>query len=171
MSYKGIISSSLAPDDASHFITSTRYQLLTLGKKQFKKPKESDAEAAKHRGKRVKKVRKRELERQEIKGAKKRKKLTPTASSSSSDTNRNEPSCGTSCDGGEETDKIFQAAKSTSTDDIEIRPEGTKKTETQTEESDYMFSRFVYRAPDKAFLILLRKYTFTMVYHPMKSLM
>ena len=153
------------------FITLTGYQLLTLGKKQFKKPKESDTEAAKHRGKRVKKVRKRKLDQQEIEGAKKRKKLTLTASSSSSNTNRNKPSCGRSCDSREETDKIFQGAKSTSTDEIEIQPEGTEKTETQTEEFDYMFSRFVYRAPDKAFLILLRKYAFTMVYHPMKSLM
>ena len=62
------------------FITLTGYQHLTLGKKQFKKPKESDTEAAKHRGRRVKKVRKPKLDRQEIEGAKKRKKLTLTAS-------------------------------------------------------------------------------------------
>ena len=121
------------------FITSTGYQLLTLGKKQFKKPKESDAEAAKARGERVKERRKRKLERQEIEAAKKRKKLNQsglpiqeidftsdiasTASSSSLDTNLNEPSCGTSCDGCEETNEIFQADKSASTDVIEIRPE------------------------------------------------
>ena len=79
--------------------------------------------------------------------------IASTASSSSLDTNFNEPSCSTSCDGGEETDEIsVQADKSASTDDIEIRPEGTRDTETQTEEFDYMFSRFEYRAPDKDFL-------------------
>ena len=36
---------------------------LNLGKKQFKKPKESDAEAAKARGERVKERRKRQFER------------------------------------------------------------------------------------------------------------
>ena len=77
--------------------------------------------------------------------------IASTASSSSLDTNLNEPSCSTSCDGGEETDEIFQADKSASADDIEIRPEGTRNTETQTEEFDYMFSRFEYRAPDKDF--------------------
>ena len=76
--------------------------------------------------------------------------IASTASSSSLDTNFNEPSCSTSCDGGEETDEIsVQADKSASMDDIEIRPEGTRDTETQTEEFDYMFSRFEYRAPDK----------------------
>ena len=141
---------------------------LNLGKKQFKKPKESDAESAKARGERVKERRKRELERQEIEAAKKRKELNQsglpiqeidftsdiasTASSSSLDTNLNEPSFSTSCDGGEETDEIsVQADKSASTDDIEIRPKGTRDTETQTEEFDYMFSRFEYRAPDKDF--------------------
>ena len=142
---------------------------LNLGKKQFKKPKESDAEAAKARGERVKERRKRQLERQEIEAAKKRKELNQsglpiqeidftsdiasTASSSRLDANLDEPSCDRSCDGGEETHEIFQASKSTSTDhiDTEIRPEGTKSTETQTEEFDYMFSRFVYRAPDKDF--------------------
>ena len=74
-----------------------------------------------------------------------------TASSSSLDTNLNEPSYGTSCDGDEETDEIFQADKLTSTDDIEIRHEGTKNPKTQAEELDYMFSRFVYRVPDKDF--------------------
>ena len=77
--------------------------------------------------------------------------IASTASSSSLDTNLNEPSCGTSCDGGEETDEIFQADKSAYTDDIEIRPEGTRDIETQTEEFDYMFSRFEYGAPDKDF--------------------
>ena len=73
-----------------------------------------------------------------------------TASSSRLDANLDEPSCGKSCDGEEETREIFHADKSTSTDHIEIRPEGTKNTETQTEEFD-MFSRFVYCAPDKDF--------------------
>ena len=140
---------------------------LNLGKKQFKEPNESDAEAAKSRGERVKERRKRELERQEIEAAKKRKELNKsghpiqeidfisdiawTASSSSLDANLNEPSCSTSCDGGEEIDEIFHADKSTSTDDFEIRCEGTENTETQTEEFHYMFTSFVYRAPDKDF--------------------
>lgn len=46
--------------------------------------------------------------------------IASTASYSCLDTNLNEPSCGTSCDGGEETDAIFEAGKSTSTDGIEI---------------------------------------------------
>ena len=86
-----------------------------------------------------------------------------TASSFSLDANLNEPSCGISSDTGEETDEIFEEDKSTSMDDIEIRHEGTKNTETQTEEFDYLFSRFVNRAPYKDFLILYRKYTFTLV--------
>ena len=153
------------------FITPTGYQLLTLRKKQFKKPKESGAEAAKARGERVKERRKRELEGQEIEAAEKRKEVNQsglpiqeidftsnialTASSSSLDTNLNEPSHGTSYDGDEETDEIFQADKSTSTDDIEIRHEGTKNPKTQAEELDYTFSRFAYRVPDKDFFFLI----------------
>ena len=138
---------------------------LNLGKKQYKKPKESDAEAAKSRSERAKERRKRELERQEIEAAKKRRELNQcglpiqkidiasTAISYSLHTNLTEPTCSTSCDGDEETDHegIFQADKSTSTDDFEIRCEGTENTETQTGEFDYMFTSFEYRAPDKDF--------------------
>ena len=77
--------------------------------------------------------------------------IASTASSSSLDANLNEPSCSTSCDSGEVTDELFQADKSTSTDDFEIRCEGTENTETHTEEFDYMFTSVVYRFPDKDF--------------------
>ena len=131
---------------------------LNLGKKQFKEPNESDAEAAKSRGETVKVRRKRELERQEIEAVKKRKELNKSGHPI------------------QEIDFISDIAWTASsssldsTDDFEIRCEGTENTETQTEEFDYMFTSFVYRAPDKDFLIPLRKYGFTLVCHPMRCL-
>ena len=144
---------------------------LNLGEKKCKKPKETNAEAAKDRGERVKERRKPELERQEIELARRRKELTPTASSSSLDTNLNKKACGTSSDGGEETDKIFQPDKSTSTDDNEIRPEVTKKLKHRQKNSIISFQGLYIEHWTKIFLILRRQYAFTMVYHPMKSLL
>ena len=77
---------------------------LKLGKIQFKKPKESDTEAAKARGERVKKRKELNQSGLLIEEIDFTSAIASTASSSCLDTNLNEPSSGTSCDGGEETD-------------------------------------------------------------------
>ena len=82
--------------------------------------KESDAKAAKARSERVKKRKELNQSGLPIQEIDFTSEIASTASSSSLDTNLNEPSCGTSCDGADETDEIFEADKSTSTDDIEI---------------------------------------------------
>lgn len=86
----------------------------------MKKPKESDAKAAKARGETVKKRKELNQSGLPIQEIEFTSEIASTASSSSLDTNLNELSCGTSCDGAEETDEIFEADTSTSTDYIEI---------------------------------------------------
>ena len=142
---------------------------------------ESAVVAEKARDERVKERRKHELERQEIEAAKKRKELNQsglpildiasTASSFSLYTNLNEPSCSTSCDGDEETDEIIQVDKLTSTDDFEILWEEQKTLKQRQKNSIICLQALYIESETNIILIVLRKFIFTLVYHPMKSLM
>ncbi|XP_020917574.1 uncharacterized protein LOC110254867 [Exaiptasia diaphana] len=151
---------------------------LNLGKQQTKKTTVDDhKEGVSLRAERAKERRKRNIERQQLEAAKKRKELDQsglpvqnidfaTASSSNDDVSSLDPlyvdeACGSTSDAeycdGTEMEKGTQTVvhkvveRSTSTEDFEVVSEGRRNRGTPTLEFNYLFQNSVYRAPDKDF--------------------
>lgn len=148
---------------------------INLGKKKIVERSGKDDQKVAERAERAKERRKRTLERQEIEAAKKRMELDKTGlpvheidlSSDSAMDCASFEACDESCvtaevenEKGTQTITKKMAEESTSTEDFELVFEGSRNTATQTEEFDYMFTRPVYRAPDKDFFDSVDKIRF-----------
>lgn len=148
---------------------------LNLGKQQAKQPTVSEHKEVSLRAERAKERRKRNIERQQIEAAKKKKELEQsglavqnidfaTASASTNDCTSSDPRSDEACGStsyeyfdGNGTEKGTRTVVhnmvdcSTSTEDFEVVSEGRRNRGIQTIEFDYLFKNSAYHAPDKDF--------------------